>query len=126
MSVKMIQDRLDGYRCRSSLEVDTNPPVGATFETKYLDFPFPSAVCVFDLSSLYAGKLHALLCREYLKGRDWYDFVWYTARRTPANYELLSSALNQIGPWRGKNVKADSAWCLKRLQDRIKAIDWKQ
>ena len=113
-------------KMRIKVEVDTNPPEGATFEARHMDFPFLAAVCVFDLSSLYAGKLHALLCREYLKGRDWYDFIWYTARRIPANYALLSSALNQTGPWKGKNVKADRAWCLERLQDRIKAIDWKQ
>jgi predicted nucleotidyltransferase component of viral defense system len=113
-------------KMRIKIEVDTNPPESATFETRYVDFPFLSAVYVFDLSSLYAGKLHALLCREYLKGRDWYDFVWYTARRIPANYELLSSALNQTGPWKGKNVKADRAWCLEQLQDRIKAINWTQ
>ena len=113
-------------KMKIKLEVDTHPPEGATYETKYLDYPFPSAVCLFDLPSLYAGKLHALLCREYLKGRDWYDFVWYTARRTPANYALLSSALNQIGPWKGKDVQADRAWYLDQLQGRIKAIDWKQ
>jgi predicted nucleotidyltransferase component of viral defense system len=113
-------------KMRIKLEVDMNPPEGATFDIKYLDFPFPSAVCVFDLPSLYAGKLHALLCREYLKGRDWYDFVWYTARRTPANYTLLSSALDQMGPWIGGSVQADRAWCRERLQERIKAIDWKQ
>jgi predicted nucleotidyltransferase component of viral defense system len=113
-------------KIRIKLEVDTNPPEGAAFETKYLDFPFPSAICVFDLPSLYAGKLHALLCREYLKGRDWYDFVWYTARRTSANFALLSSALDQIGPWKGKNIRADRDWCFERLQERIKSIDWKQ
>lgn len=113
-------------KMRIKVEVDTNPPEGATFETRHMDFPFLSAVCLFDLPSHYAGKLHALLCREYLKGRDWYDFVWYTARRTPANYILLSSALNQIGPWKGKNIQTDRTWCYERLQERIKAIDWKQ
>ncbi len=113
-------------KMKIKLEVDTNPPEGATVEIKHMDFPFLSAVCVFDLPSLYAGKLHALLCREYMKGRDWYDFVWYTARWTPANYALLSSALHQIGPWTGKNVPVDRAWCLERLQERIRAIDWKQ
>jgi len=112
-------------KLRIKLEVDTNPPAGAAFETKYLDFPFPSAVCVFDLPSLFAGKLHALLCREYLKGRDWYDFIWYTARRTPANYALLSSALNQMGPWKGQGLQVDRAWCLKQLQDTIESTDWK-
>jgi hypothetical protein len=81
---------------------------------------------VFDLPSLYAEKLHALLCREHLKGRDWYDFILYTARRTPANYVLLSSALDQIGPWMKMNVPVDRAWCLERLRERIKAINWKQ
>lgn len=113
-------------KLRIKLEVDTNPPTGAAFETKYLDFPFPSAVCVLDLPSLFAGKLHALLCREYLKGRDWYDFIWYTARRTPANYALLSSALEQMGPWTGQGVGVDRAWCVLQLQARIKSIDWKQ
>jgi predicted nucleotidyltransferase component of viral defense system len=113
-------------KLKIKLEVDTNPPKGATFETKYLDFPFPSAVCVFDLPSLYAGKLHALLCREYLKGRDWYDFIWHTARRTTANYALLSSALDQIGPWMHKHIQVDRNWCFERLQERIKATHWKQ
>lgn len=113
-------------KLRIKIEVDRNPPEKATFETGYVDFPFLSAVCVFDLPSLFAGKLHALLCREYLKGRDWYDFVWYTARRTPANYALLSSALDQMGPWMGRTVRADRAWCLERLHERIKVINWKQ
>ena len=112
-------------KLRIKLEVDTNPPAGASFETKYLDFPFPSAVCVFDLSSLFAGKLHALLCREYLKGRDWYDFIWYTARRTPANYALLSAALDQMGPWKGKGVRTDRPWCVEQLRAKVKATDWK-
>jgi predicted nucleotidyltransferase component of viral defense system len=113
-------------KLRIKFEVDTNPPAGAAFETKYLDFPFASAVCVFDLPSLFAGKLHALLCRQYLKGRDWYDFIWYTARRTPPNYALLSSALDQMGPWRTAGVQADRAWCLERLAAKIDTIDWKQ
>ena len=112
-------------KLRIKLEVDTNPPAGASFETKYLDFPFPSAVCVFDLPSLFAGKLHALLCREYLKGRDWYDFIWYTARRTPANYALLSAALDQMGPWKGQGVPTDRPWCVEQLRAKVKATDWK-
>jgi hypothetical protein len=83
-------------------------------------------VCVFDLPSLFAGKMHALLCREYLKGRDWYDFIWYTARKTPINYALLSAALTQMGPWKGGAVRADRAWCLQQLRSKIEATDWKQ
>jgi len=113
-------------KLRIKLEVDTNPPAGASFETKYLDFPFPSAVCVFDLPSLFAGKIHALLCRDYLKGRDWYDFIWYTARKTSVNYGLLSSALAQLGPWQGQQVRTDRDWCVRHLRTKIDAMDWKQ
>jgi four helix bundle protein len=31
--------------------------------------------------ALFATKMHALLCRTYTKGRDWYDFLWFVARR---------------------------------------------
>ena len=113
-------------KLRIKLEVDTNPPAGASFETKYLDFPFPSAVCVFDLPSLFAGKLHALLCRDYLKGRDWYDFIWYTARKTPINHDLLSSALMQLGPWRGRQIRTDRDWCAEQLRAKIETTNWKR
>jgi len=111
-------------KLRIKIEVDTNPPVGAAFETKYLDFPFPSAVCVFDLPSLFAGKIHALLCREYLKGRDWYDFIWYTARRTQVNHELLACSLEQLGPWQGQRLYVDRDWCVDQLRAKIEATDW--
>ena len=111
-------------KLKIKLEVDANPPAGASFETKYLDFPFPSAVCVFDLPSLFAGKVHALLCREYTKGRDWYDFIWYTARGTAVNHELLSSALAQLGPWAGQQLRVDRQWCLEQLRTGIQATDW--
>jgi hypothetical protein len=113
-------------KVRIKLEVDADPPAGATFETRYLDFPFPSAVRVFDPPSLFAGKVHALLCREYLKGRDWHDFIRFTARRTRVNYELLSAALSQLGPWQGQNLLIDRGWCVERLQEKIKATDWPQ
>ncbi len=113
-------------KLRIKLEVDANPPAGASFDTKYLDFPFPSAICVFDLPSLFAGKLHALLCRECLKGRDWYDFIWYTAHRVLPNYELLASALAQQGPWQGQRLPVDRDWCLDQMRARIHATNWEQ
>ena len=113
-------------KLRIKLEIDTNPPLGASYEMPVMDYPFPSAVRVFDLPSLFAGKLHALLCRNYLKGRDWYDFVWYTARRTPINHTLLSSALDQQGPWKNQEPKSDNAWCVEQLRTMITKLDWTQ
>lgn len=113
-------------KLRIKLEVDTRPPDGASYEMPVLDYPFPSAVRVFDLPSLFAGKIHALLCRSYLKGRDWYDFVWYTARRTPINHALLSAALDQQGPWAGRSPVTNEAWCVEALRAVIQQIDWAQ
>jgi len=111
-------------KIRVKLEVDTNPPSGSGTEIKYVDFPFISSVTIQDKPSLFAGKLHALLCREYVKGRDWYDFLWYTSQRVGANYAFLSSALAQQGPWRQQGVQVDVQWCRTHLEDRINSVDW--
>jgi len=113
-------------KIRVKLEVDTHPPSGSDFETKFLDFPFVSSVVLQDLPSLFAGKLHALLCREYVKGRDWYDFIWYTGRSTPINHALLASAIRQQGPWQGQDIKVDKAWCVTEHRRVIAVIDWRQ
>jgi hypothetical protein len=113
-------------KLRVKLEVDTDPPPGASYEMPFLDFPFPAAVRIFDLPSLFAGKLHALLCRSYLKGRDWYDFIWYTARTTPINHDLLSASLDQQGPWKGQAPKTDDSWCIRELSSLIMELDWAQ
>lgn len=113
-------------KIRIKLEVDTNPPSGSGCEVKHLEFPFHASVTVQDLPSLFAGKIHALLCRDYTKGRDWYDFLWYTSRGTPINYRFLTSALSQLGPWKSAGVVADEAWVVKELGNRIASLNWKQ
>ena len=112
-------------KIRIKFEVDTNPPSGSEYEIKYHDFPFISSVVVQDKSSLFAGKVHALLCREYIKGRDWYDFLWYTGQETGINYQLLTSAINQTGSWQGQGIQINLDWCLNKLDAAIRAMDWK-
>lgn len=109
---------------RIKFEVDTNPPEGSGFETKYLDFPFPFPITVQDAPSLFAGKSHALLCREYTKGRDWFDFVWYVGRKTPLNYRFLSTAIDQQGPWQGKGIAVTKEWYLCEMERKINSVDW--
>jgi predicted nucleotidyltransferase component of viral defense system len=116
----------DKKSIRIKIEVDTNPPEGGRFETKYQDFPFVYEMTVQDLPSLFAGKCHALLCRTYVKGRDWYDFVWYVSRHAQINYELLSAAIDQQGAWQGKGLRADKSWLLKELTDSVARIDWER
>lgn len=113
-------------KIRIKLEVDANPPSGSGAVLEYLDFPFVSAVAAQDLPSLFAGKLHALLCRKQVKGRDWYDFIWYTGRGTGVNETFLSAALDQTGPWQGQGVVANKTWIVKALEDKITSITWKQ
>jgi predicted nucleotidyltransferase component of viral defense system len=113
-------------KIRIKLEVDTNPPAGSGAELKYLDFPFVSAVAVQDMPSLFSGKVHALLCREYVKGRDWYDFIWYTSRKSGLNEAFLSAALDQAGPWKGQGILVDKTWATHELEQKISSIDWKQ
>jgi predicted nucleotidyltransferase component of viral defense system len=111
-------------KVKVKIEVDANPPSGAGSLTRYLTFPFPASVTVHDVESLFAGKLHALLCREYIKGRDWYDFLWYISRKAGVNYSLLRSQINQTGPWQGENVEVSGKWCHEQLLEKVKKIDW--
>jgi len=109
---------------RIKIEVDTNPPAGARVEAKFHDYPYAFDVATQDLPSLFAGKCHALLCREYVKGRDWYDFAWYVSRRVQINYAHLSEGLCQSGPWQGKRPQVDKTWLLNELGKSIERIDW--
>jgi len=111
-------------KIRIKLEVDANPPSESGMEIKYVDFPFVSSVTVQDKPSLFAGKVHALLCREYVKGRDWYDFLWYTSQNIGINYEFFSSALRQQGPWQGARIDVDLKWCVEHLEEKVTSIDW--
>lgn len=106
------------------LEIDTNPPDGSHYELKYLDFPLPYSIQSQDLPSLFASKCHALLCRDYTKGRDWYDFIWYVARQVPINLNLLRHALEQFGPWQGQQCEVTPDWVLQELTAKINRINW--
>ncbi len=80
------------------MEVDINPPGLFNTESKFLLQPISFPIKSFVESDLFAGKIHALLCRPWLKrikGRDWYDFVWYVSRNTPLNLTHLKERLVQ-------------------------------
>lgn len=106
------------------LEVDTNPPLGATTEIKYLDFPLPFSVITKDIPSSFSGKIHALLCRKYIKGRDWYDFLWYIAKGATLNLTLLQNAIHQTGPWKKQILSIDKSWVIDQLNKKINTINW--
>ena len=111
-------------KIRIKLEIDTNPPAKNQCEVKFHEFPFAFSAAIQDLPSLFAGKMHALLCREYIKGRDWYDFIWYVSRKAQINYAFLTAAMEQNGPWEGENLNIDKNWCMVEMQNKIESIDW--
>lgn len=125
--ILVIKDtRSNKPKLQIKLEIDTNPPVGSEYDIKYLDFPLPYSVRTQDLASLFASKSHALLCREYVKGRDWYDFIWYVAKRTPINFLLLKNALHQAGPWKNQALQVTLEWYIQILKEKINTIDWQE
>ena len=81
------------------IEVDTLPPLGFDTEHKLLMLPFSFMCRCYTLSDLYAGKMHALLFRNWkgrVKGRDWYDFEWYVRNNVPLNFEHLQQRAEQL------------------------------
>jgi predicted nucleotidyltransferase component of viral defense system len=119
-------DSQSKIKIKIKIEVDINPPAGAIDEPAFGDFPIDYAISAHDLPSLFAGKCHALLCREYTKGRDWYDFSWYVTKGVKINKNLLANALFQSGPWQNKTVKLTDDVLQKMLLNRIAEIKWEE
>jgi len=105
------------------IEIDTNPPVGANFETSIVRKHCLLNLQHYDKSSLLAGKLHAVFTRKYVKGRDVYDLLWYLSDRTwpGPNVLLLNNALKQTG-WTGPEITKDN-W-RKVTISRVSQYKW--
>ena len=115
-----------GQKLNIKFEIDINPPRDSGFAYAYLDFPLDYEVCHQDLSSNFALKIHALLCRTYLKGRDWYDFSWYAAQKVQPNLPHLQAALHQFGPWAEQALTVDTEWLRNALLVKVATIDWQE
>lgn len=109
-------------------EVDVNPPDGAVFEHKYRLLPTPYEVSMYDMPSLFAGKIHAVLCRAWksrVKGRDLYDYIFYLSRGTAVNLKHLWERLIQSGVV--PTCSESSLDEVKRmLESRFDSIDYSQ
>lgn len=89
-------------KLKIKIEVDIDPPAGAEFEVKYHLNPLPFSVQLFKPSSLFAGKVHAILFRSWnsrVKGRDFYDYVWFLKKNIPINIDHLERRARQSGNW---------------------------
>ncbi|NLL62440.1 MAG: nucleotidyl transferase AbiEii/AbiGii toxin family protein [Candidatus Atribacteria bacterium] len=113
---------------RIKFEVDVNPPAYATFEHKYRLLPVPYEVKMYDMPSLFAGKIHAVICRAWqsrIKGRDLYDYIFYLSRGAAVNQKHLRERLID-----SKYITADADCSLnetkKMLAERFDSIDYVQ
>jgi hypothetical protein len=107
------------------IEVDTNPPTGAGLSTTVIRRYVTLQLQHHDRASLLAGKLHAVLQRSFLKGRDVYDLLWYLSDpEWPApNIALLNNALQQTG-WAGERLTQDD-W-RSPVRERLEGANWDQ
>ena len=97
---ELLRDLHPAKNLKIRLEVDTDPPGNFETETRYVLQPVPFPVRTYKLPDLFAGKLHAILCRKWktrVKGRDWYDLVWYIAHHPQVRLAHLESRMRQSG-----------------------------
>lgn len=124
LQLQYARNRSDQQKVLIKLEIDTNTPKGAKFNTASLNYPYPFRITTHDLSSLFAGKCNAILTRSYAKGRDWYDFLWYVRRKTMINFDLLRSSLEQVGPYAEIKPSPSPKWLITELNNKIADLDW--
>ena len=101
--------------------MDTDPPLGFLTEQKLSLMPFSFMTRCFTLSDLYAGKMHALIFRNYksrVKGRDWYDFEWYVRHDIPLNFPHF-----QIRAKEFNGLDIDKEEFIKMLKEKIGTTD---
>ncbi len=126
MPLSLTKKIQSGKLMKVKLEVDNDPPGNFNTEAKYLFQPIPFSVNTFTLSNLFAGKMHAVLCRAWgnrVKGRDWYDLVWYAGQDIALNIKHLENRMKQTGHINDNDSLTESD-LKQKLRERIKSTDW--
>lgn len=86
---------LQSQKLSIKLEIDSKPPSGWALTNTLVNKTYIFNIVHFDLPSMFASKLHACFFRKFTKGRDFYDFLWYTGKKTRPNFVLLNNAIKQ-------------------------------
>jgi len=105
------------------VEIDSHPPAGGIEAHTMVSTPFMFYMLHYDLKSLFAGKVHALLCREYTKGRDWYDLMWYLSKfkGIEPNFIMLNNAMAQTS--KNPTLLNQENWKTE-IKKVVKTLDW--
>ena len=112
---------LKGQKTLIKVEVDINPPSGWRNEISLVNKIWLFSVTHFDLASLFATKIHACFFRKYVKGRDFYDLIWYFSKKVIPNFELLNNGIIQT---EGKNLNLGKENFKDFLREQIEKIDF--
>ena len=114
---------LGNQKLSIKLEVDTNPPRGGHVQNRIIQRMYAFNVAHFDLPSMFATKLHACFYRTYVKGRDYYDFIWYMSKEVKPNFTLLNNAIAQT---QGQNPAIDEGTFREFLLKGVEKVDFKE
>ena len=115
-------------KVKIKFEIDTIPSGLATYETKYRLLPTPYSVKLYDESSLFSGKIHALICRSWksrVKGRDLYDYIFYLSHKTKFNLPHLREKLID-SEFIDKNTEITCNEVKEMLIKRFNEIDFEE
>ena len=107
-------------KIKIKFEIDTDNPSGGNTEVKYKMLPAPYEIRVFDEATLFAGKIHAILCRNYknnVKGRDYYDYLFYIGKGSKFNIKYLENKLKNTGGI----INNQETLTLDRVKELLKA-----
>lgn len=107
-------------------EIDINPPSGAEYEIKYKLLPTPHSVRLYNKESLFAGKIHAILCRNWshrTKGRDLYDYAFFLSKNIKVNMNLVKSKLIESNVLK-EDDNFDINILKNMLNEKFKLIDY--
>lgn len=113
------QGIVPNQKIKIKFEIDTDNPIGGETEFKYRMFPAPFEIQAFDEATLFAGKIHAILCRNYkhhVKGRDYYDYLFYIGKGSKFNLKYLENKLKNTGD----KIDDNEVLTLQKVKDLLK------
>lgn len=116
------------HHLKIKFEIDIIPPGIPQTEIKTLLVPIPFQVRVFKPAFLFAGKIHAILCRPWksrVKGRDYYDFLWFLGQDMPVDLEQTSKRMEQTGHLK-KEQKLTSETLKDLLRKKFCEVDFEK
>ena len=110
---------VSNQKIKIKFEIDIDNPAGGKTEFKYRMLPAPYEVQIFDEATLFAGKIHAIICRDYknhVKGRDYYDYLFYIGKGSRFNIKYLENKLKNSG---GK-IDENEVLTLEKVKEMLK------